>query len=62
MSAPTTTCSVNAPLAVPGVVAESVTLTEKLLDPVVVGVPDRMPVGASVRPAGKVLPPARLQV
>ena len=41
---------------------ESVTVTEKLLDPAVVGVPVIAPLLPRVRPAGRELPLARLQV
>ncbi|HJV33630.1 MAG TPA: hypothetical protein VJ604_01075 [Geomonas sp.] len=43
-------------------VDESVTVTENVKVPAVVGVPERTPVLLSVRPAGSVLPLATVQV
>jgi hypothetical protein len=53
---------VNAFVAVCGGVPESVAVMEKLNVPAVVGVPERRPLGVSVRPPGSVLPLAKAQV
>ena len=58
---PTAVCRVNEAVAVCGVDSESATSTVNVLVAAAVGVPERIPVGLKVRPAGKV-PVPRLHV